>query len=759
MNKVLKYNVTATDLAGCSLTKNFDVRMTFGDAAAEDGFPATASGQRVTFGTGEYVGTDTDPSHTAKATRRFNGMYLSTEVVPENSWGSISATFPVSDEFPSGGAISSSTLLCPGDSIHLTAQAASDKRFIQWNFDPYDVDQTFLVLPNLSEETNNTMDVKAYFSPLDYWKEAVHADPGASSCSTDYAGNVHVYDENGLAWLISLCNGLNYQQIVDFYFDTVYIHAKGSPYDMKAHLWTPLGTAQHPFRGTLQVENGVTINNIIVNEPQMDNVGFFGYLDSAFVHKLGITNSVFRGQQYVGGIAARAVNTLFDACTVADDADNNSTVTIITSNYASGAFLGHGEGVSINGGSAKAKFMGATIYNGGVAGYLKDPVVQNCNVHSDPNAASLYSGGAVGYTETTPNNNGAKDRASGRIVNNYVHYAPGNKAGTRSGGLVGYAKNTTLANNYVYGRNIGASVSGALGGVLGEGVHVENCFYEQGFDNHAFGFYTNLDTTAVSTFSGSGRNVILTDTLGNNVNLARQLNRWAYAHGNGQLNYWHSDTAGVNNGYPVFGEPEYQAMSATREVATCDSLLVAGQNFTTSGTYYYHAVDSAEFTDTAVTLFLTLNYSELTEVSDTIRLGEGYEGNGFYLTAREIEMMLQTFQEEGNVTLVVSDTLQTAAGCDSIITLYLTLSTTGIAPVSTPVAVRVYPNPTTKNVTVEADGLQQVELYDAVSRRLSTLTANRSTAVKVDLDGLPAGAYYLRIRTEQGTVIKKVIKR
>jgi len=374
-----------------------------------------------------------------------------------------------------------------------------------------------------------------------------------------------------------------------------------------------------------------------------------------------------------------------------------------------------------------------------------------------PKSSSLYNAGVVGHHEGTilP----SKSSASSGIVNNYVRFAPEEGVGTRAGGLVGYAKNTTLANNYVYGTRTSASVSGALAAMMGPGVHVENCFYEQGFDSKAFGFYSTLDTTAVSTFSRAGSAAILTDTLGQNVDLARQLNRWVYAHGNGQLNYWHNDTANVNNGYPVFGEPEYLPFEATRELATCDSLLVAGLNFTTSGTYYYHVVDSAEFTDTAVTLFLTVNYSELTEVNDSVRAGEDYEGHGFYLTAAEIELMRQTLQEEGSVVVMVSDTLQTAAGCDSIVTLYLTVGTTGISPVNAPVAVRVYPNPTTKNVTVEADGLQEVELYDAVSRRLSTLTANRSTAVKVDLDGLPAGAYYLRIRTEQGTVIKKVIKR
>ena len=186
---------------------------------------------------------------------------------------------------------------------------------------------------------------------------------------------------------------------------------------------------------------------------------------------------------------------------------------------------------------------------------------------------------------------------------------------------------------------------------------------------------------------------------------------------------------------------------------------MAGLNFTTSGTYYYHVVDSAEFTDTAVTLYLTVNYSELTELTDSVRAGNDYEGHGFYLTAAEIELLRQTLQEQGTATVVVSDTLQTVAGCDSIVNLYLTIGNPLTTPSSQLTTLKVYPNPTTKNVTVEADGLQEVELYDAVSRKLKVITSSRDNVITTDLEAYPAGPYYLRIRTENGTVIKKVIKR
>ena len=70
-------------------------------------------------------------------------------------------------------------------------------------------------------------------------------------------------------------------------------------------------------------------------------------------------------------------------------------------------------------------------------------------------------------------------------------------------------------------------------------------------------------------------------------------------------------------------------------------------------------------------------------------------------------------------------------------------------------------------VTVEGSGLISVEVYDNISRHVTTI--NTSTAQQIntstpqhlsfDLSTHPAGAYYVRVRTAFGTVVKKVIKK
>lgn len=759
-NGTYNYSVKAVDLTGCEQVKNFTVNVQRINEGNSTWVPSTVDDESWT---------DPDPLHTAKGTRKYRGLHLTVDVVPTQAYGMVRGwmygTPGDTVSFGPNCGVENpdpATLLCPGEAVQLNAVAKGTNSFVQWDFDPYDVPQTVFVMPNSTDD----IAIHAYFAPSVYWKSHVTSQP--EGFTTDYWGSVHIHNENELAWLISLVNGMNGQQIHDFYFDTVYIHnatnGGKNDYNMVNYLWTPLGTQVHPFRGVLKVDEGVKIQNIIVNEPNMDYVGFFANTSTATIESLNIINSIFHGGRYVGAITAYSVNdTLRESSVTEDVSGETDNTTILTTNYASGGLVGRAEGTKIDQCAAKAVYMGAAIYNGGMVGYATNVKASNVWAWSKPRMSSLYSGGAFGYsTGSTYSGTGSKSVGGSRIVNSYVRYDHRDGALSRAGGLVGFADNTTLQNDYVYGENKGASLSGAIGSTIGDGVHIENCFYEQGFDHQSFGYYSTLDTTAITTFSGSGAHVILTDTLGNNSNLTRQLNRWVYAHGDTDLNYWQSDTEGVNNGYPVFGAPEYQQLTDVQYVATCDSFTVEGTVCTESGTYQYHAVDSAEFTDTLVVVHLTLNYSEFTELMDTIGAGQDYDGYGFHLTATELDLMRESMQQEGTVTVVVTDTLQTLAGCDSVVTLYLTLSTTGIAPVNAIISVNVYPNPTTKNVTVEATGLQTVELYDAVSRKLqtaNTLSQSHTHALTLDLEGLPAGAYYLRIGTENGTVIKKVIKR
>ena len=73
-------------------------------------------------------------------------------------------------------------------------------------------------------------------------------------------------------------------------------------------------------------------------------------------------------------------------------------------------------------------------------------------------------------------------------------------------------------------------------------------------------------------------------------------------------------------------------------------------------------------------------------------------------------------------------------------------------------SVTVYPNPTTGNVTINSDfNIKSIELYDIQGRILETSFENSNTT-KLDISGKQKGIYFLKITTENGSKIEKIIK-
>ena len=68
--------------------------------------------------------------------------------------------------------------------------------------------------------------------------------------------------------------------------------------------------------------------------------------------------------------------------------------------------------------------------------------------------------------------------------------------------------------------------------------------------------------------------------------------------------------------------------------------------------------------------------------------------------------------------------------------------------------VRVYPNPTDGWLTIDADNILSIEVYDNTGRRVAEYGATN----RIDLGHLPLGGYVLKIRMEKGVSIHHVIR-
>lgn len=89
-------------------------------------------------------------------------------------------------------------------------------------------------------------------------------------------------------------------------------------------------------------------------------------------------------------------------------------------------------------------------------------------------------------------------------------------------------------------------------------------------------------------------------------------------------------------------------------------------------------------------------------------------------------------------------------------TTFATLNNTGFTKDN---SVIVYPNPSNDFIQVKADtNIKQIELFDIQGRILETLTQNEN-AVKFNISNKTNGIYFLRITTQKGTKIEKIVKK
>lgn len=76
--------------------------------------------------------------------------------------------------------------------------------------------------------------------------------------------------------------------------------------------WNPIGTLSAPFNGHFD-GNCKAIKNIWIDRPETNNVGLFGYIESATLTNIIILNPHITGNSYVGGILGqRNVNSSYD---------------------------------------------------------------------------------------------------------------------------------------------------------------------------------------------------------------------------------------------------------------------------------------------------------------------------------------------------------------------------------------------------------------------------------------------------------------
>ena len=220
----------------------------------------------------------------------------------------------------------------------------------------------------------------------------------------------------------------------------------------------------------------------------------------------------------------------------------------------------------------------------------------------------------------------------------------------------------------------------------------------------------------------------------------------------------------------------------------CDSLTWHDSTYTASTFNSHFSTLNSYGCDSTVTLHLTIHHSYAAEETITACDTLYWMDNMFTATADTTEQLTTVggcdsitryhlvvnhsvmsiiFDTTTSETYVWNDTVYTSSGtymqvfsteqgCDSIVMLMLTIVHGGHQGIEAPsvlVPVKVYPNPTTGQLIINADGLQTIEVFDKAGRLVATF----AEAGQLDLSQLPAGTYLLRLRLHDGYALSRVM--
>ena len=220
--------------------------------------------------------------------------------------------------------------------------------------------------------------------------------------------------------------------------------------------------------------------------------------------------------------------------------------------------------------------------------------------------------------------------------------------------------------------------------------------------------------------------------------------------------------------------------------------------------------------DSIVTMTLTVNPVYDISLTDDICFGEDYNLYGFNFVAPEVgvhtqTLNLQTVNEcdsivtmtltvfDNPVVIISGDTLVqtgqsvtlTASGADSYIwstgettasivvtptetTTYSVIGTdshgcSGQAEITVTIvsgtgdngllaSIRIYPNPTQNSLVVEGEGMKSIAIVNSYGVTVHKIWEINKVKCPVDLTNYPSGIYYLKIATNEGETIRKVVK-
>lgn len=131
--------------------------------------------------------------------------------------------------------------------------------------------------------------------------------------------------------------------------------------------WTPIGAANNGYQGTFD-GNGKTISGLFFNDSQKSHVGLFDNIYMAIIRNVGVVDSYFFGEYYVGGVCAVGVDGTITG---------SYNTGVVSGEGCVGGVCGIGSSVTITDSYNTGSVSGNDDV-GGVFGYGENCTINNC---------------------------------------------------------------------------------------------------------------------------------------------------------------------------------------------------------------------------------------------------------------------------------------------------------------------------------------------------------------------------------------------
>ena len=161
-------------------------------------------------------------------------------------------------------------------------------------------------------------------------------------------------------------------------------------------VWTPIGNYSNKYKGTFE-GNSKAISGLYFNNEKQDYVGLFGYINTGtLIKNVGVINSFFNGDEYIGGVCGFNVEGTITNCYNTSDVSGNYDVGGVCGDNIDGSTItncyntGDVSGNQMIGGMCGFNFYGTitNCYNtgnicgnlliGSLCGYISRGTIANC---------------------------------------------------------------------------------------------------------------------------------------------------------------------------------------------------------------------------------------------------------------------------------------------------------------------------------------------------------------------------------------------